>query len=186
VIVLHIVSDTVVIVMRKPRLSDIRVRTKLRPGDIGYLTYMHGALYAREHNYGIDFESYVAAGLADFQKNFDPARSRIWICEYRSKIVGAIALMNRGDSAQLRYFLLDPSCRGIGLGQKLMKLFMKFFKAAGYKHAYLMTTHELPAAAHLYTSFGFKLTNETPVTGVFGRPVREQRYDLLVNQITAR
>jgi hypothetical protein len=43
-----------------------------------------------------------------------------------------------------------------------------------------MTTHELPAAAHLYTSHGFKLTNEEPMTGVFGKPVREQRYDLVI------
>lgn len=167
--------------MRKPRLNDIRVRTKLRPGDLGYITFMHGRLYSKEYGYGLAFESYVAAGLADFEKKFDPARSRIWICEHREKIVGAIALMNRGDSAQLRYFLIDPAYRGIGLGQKLMKLFMKFLKAAGYKHAYLLTTHELPAAAHLYISYGFKLVNEEPVTGIFGKPVREQRYDLIVS-----
>jgi N-acetylglutamate synthase-like GNAT family acetyltransferase len=166
--------------MRKPQLRDIKVRTKLRPGDIGYITYLHGSLYSKEYGYGVEFESYVASGLADFQKKFDGARSRIWICEHRTKIVGVIALVNRGDSAQLRYFLIDPSYRGIGLGQKLMKLFMKFFKEAGYKHAYLMTTHELPAAAHLYTSHGFKLTNEEPMTGVFGKPVREQRYDLVI------
>lgn len=166
--------------MRRPRLRNIKVRTKLRPGDIGYITYLHGSLYSKECGYGVEFESYVAAGLADFQKKFDAARSRIWICEHRKKVVGSIALMNRGDSAQLRYFLIDPSCRGIGLGQKLMRLFMKFLREAGYKHAYLLTTHELPAAAHLYTAHGFKLTNEEPMTGVFGKPVREQRYDLVI------
>jgi N-acetylglutamate synthase-like GNAT family acetyltransferase len=165
--------------MKKPRLADIRIRTKFRPGDIGYVTYLHGILYKKEYRYGVDFESYVAAGLADFQKNYDPARSRIWICEYNKKIVGCIALVSRGDSAQLRYFLIDPSCRGIGLGQKLIRMWMKFLRDAGYKHAYLLTTHELPAAAHLYTSVGFTLTHETPVTGVFGKAVREQRYDLI-------
>jgi ribosomal protein S18 acetylase RimI-like enzyme len=166
--------------MKKPRLADIRIRTKIRPGDLGYLTYLHGTLYSSEYRYGIGFETYVAAGLAEFQKQFDPARSRIWICEYKQKLVGAIVLVNRGDSAQLRYFLVDPAVRGIGLGQKLMKLFLKFVRDTGYRHVYLLTTHEQEAAAHLYKSYGFKLTHEQPVTGVFGKPVREQRYDLIV------
>jgi ribosomal protein S18 acetylase RimI-like enzyme len=166
--------------MKKPSLADIRIRTKIRPGDIGYLTYLHGTLYSKEYGYGVDFETYVAAGLAEFKKQFDPARSRMWVCDYKQRMVGAIVLVNRGDSAQLRYFLIDPAFRGIGLGQKLMKLFMKFLRESGYRHVYLLTTHEQEAAAHLYKSYGFKLTNEEPVTGVFGKPVREQRYDLIV------
>ena len=164
--------------MRKPRLTEIRIRTSLKPGDIGYITYLHGALYSKENKYGVGFESYVAAGLAEFQKQYDPARSRIWICEYRKKIVGALALVDRGSSAQLRYFIIDPSCRGIGLGKKLMKLFMKFLKEKQYKHAYLLTTDELPVSAHLYTSHGFKVTEEKAGSPLFGKAVREQRYDL--------
>ena len=104
----------------------------------------------------------------------------MWICEHKKNIIGAIVLMNRGDSAQLRYFIIDPSYRGIGLGKKMVNLWMKFFRDCGYRHAYLLTTHEQRAAAHLYISHGFKLANEEPITGVFGKPVREQRYDLVV------
>jgi N-acetylglutamate synthase-like GNAT family acetyltransferase len=164
--------------MKKPGLSEIRVRTRLKPGDIGYIIYMHGTLYSRECKFGAGFESYVAEGLAEFLKHYDPMRSRVWICEYEKKIVGALALVDRGTSAQLRYFIIDPLFRGVGLGQKLMRLFLKFMKEKHYKHAYLLTTDELAAAAHLYKAYGFKLTEEKAGSPMFGRPVREQRYDL--------
>ena len=164
--------------MKKPKLSEIRIRTILRPGDIGYITYMHGTLYSKEYKFGIGFESYVAAGLAEFQATYDPMRSRVWMCEYKSKIVGALVLVDRSSSAQLRYFILDPVCRGIGLGKKLMKLFMKFVQQCRYPHVYLLTTDGLPASAHLFTSHGFTLTEDKAGSPIFGRPIRELRYDL--------
>lgn len=172
--------------MKQVRLADIRIRTRLRPGDIGYITYMHGVLYSTEYKYGTGFESYVAEGLAEFQKIYDPARSRIWVCEHNSRIVGALVLIDRGRSAQLRYFIIDPAYRGIGLGKKLMSLFMKFLRQCRYPHAYLLTTDELPASAHLYTSHGFRLTEQKPGAAIFGKVVREQRYDLDVPPPTIR
>jgi len=44
----------------------IVIRTELKAGDIGYVTYLHGILYKKEYNYSISFESYVAAGLHEF------------------------------------------------------------------------------------------------------------------------
>ena len=43
--------------MNKVSLDDISIRTELRPGDIGYVTYLHGVLYHREYGYGVQFES---------------------------------------------------------------------------------------------------------------------------------
>ena len=37
-------------------LDDISIRTELKPGDIGYVIYLHGDLYQREYGYGIQFE----------------------------------------------------------------------------------------------------------------------------------
>lgn len=161
-------------------LKDIRIRTTLKPGDIGAMVHQHGTLYSREYGYGTGFEAYVAEGLAEFHQAYDPSRSRVWICEHKKKMVGSLVLVDRGDSAQLRYFLIDPAYRGVGLGKKLMKLFMKFLVEHGYRRSYLLTTYELPTAAHLYVNHGFKLTSEEPVVGVFGKPVHEQRYDLFL------
>jgi peptidyl-dipeptidase Dcp len=84
------------------------------------------------------------------------------------------------DAAQLRYFLIDPRYRGIGLGKKLMELYMEFLHQCKYRSSYLWTTHELDAAASLYKKHGFKLTEEKESTA-FGKPLREQRYDLFID-----
>lgn len=155
----------------------INIRTELRPGDIGYITHLHGHLYSQEYNYGISFEAYVAQGLYEFYQNYNASRDRVWICEKDNSIVGFLLLMHRGPGvAQLRYFILTPEVRGLGLGNKLMELYMEFLKEKGYTHSYLWTTHELPAAAALYKKHGFVLTEEHASTA-FGKPLIEQRYD---------
>src|SRR5215467_9596671 len=102
------------------KLEDITIRIELKPGDIGYVIYMHGDLYRKECDYGIEFETYVAKGLAEFYEQYDPQKDRVWICELENKIIGFLALVHRGEAAQLRYFILNPGYRGIGLGNKLM------------------------------------------------------------------
>lgn len=165
--------------MNKVSLDDISIRTDLRPGDLGYVIYMHGTLYGREYNYGIQFESYVAKGLWEFYERYDPKRSRVWVCEHNNKIIGFLLLMDRGESAQLRYFLIEPEYRGIGLGSRLMGLYMDFLRECGYRKSYLWTTHELTTAASIYKRRGFLLTEEKESTS-FGKSLREQRYDLVL------
>ncbi len=165
--------------MNRISLEDISIRTELCPGDIGYVTYMHGALYSREYNYGLQFESYVAKGLCEFYEKYNPERNCIWACEHNHHMVGFLLLMDRGNAAQLRYFLIEPEYRGIGLGVKLLNLYMDFLHGCGYKESYLWTTHELYTAASLYTRLGFQLTEEKESTA-FGKPLREQRYDLVL------
>ena len=165
--------------MNKISLNEISIRSELRPGDIGYVTYMHGALYHREYHYGLQFENYVAKGLCEFYEQYDPGRNRIWACEYNQRMIGFLLLMDRGRAAQLRYFLIEPEYRGIGLGSKLMNLYMDFLHTCGYKASYLWTTHELSRAATLYMRHGFQLTEEKESTA-FGKPLREQRYDLKI------
>ena len=160
-------------------LADISIRTVLQPGDIGYVVYMHGSLYGSEYNYGIQFETYVAKGLCEFYEKYDPTRNRVWVCEHNNRMMGFLLLMDRGESAQLRYFLIEPEYRGIGLGSRLMRLYMDFLREHGYRQSYLWTTHELATAASLYKRFGFQLTEEKESSS-FGKPLREQRYDLVL------
>src|SRR5919106_4553307 len=162
-------------------LADISIRTRLQSGDIGYVTYLHGVLYKKEYNYGIQFESYVAKGLSEFYEKYNPERNRIWACEHNDQMIGFLLLMDRGRAAQLRYFLIEPEYRGLGLGSKLLNLYMDFLRKCGYKESYLWTTHELSTAAFLYKRFGFQLTEEKEST-VFGKPLKEQRYDLVLSQ----
>lgn len=161
-------------------INDIKIRTVIRPGDLGYVIYRHGKLYGDEYNYGVGFETYVGLGLHEFYKNYDAEKDRVWICEHKDKMIGFVLLMHReNNSAQLRYFYLEPEYRGIGLGKKLMGLYMDFLREKGYQSSYLWTTHELSAAASLYTRHGFKLT-ESKQSLAFEKPLNEERYDLKI------
>jgi peptidyl-dipeptidase Dcp len=166
--------------MNEFSLNDISIRTELRPGDIGNIMSMHGRLYYQEYGYTRPFEMYVAQSLAEFIEKYNPARNRIWICEHNDRMIGTLVLMDRGQAAQLRYFLLEPEYRGIGLGSKLMDLFMEFLRGCGYKSSYLWTTEQQLTAAKLYKRYGYALTEEKPSTS-FGVSLVEQCCDLILS-----
>jgi GNAT superfamily N-acetyltransferase len=161
-------------------LDELSIRTDLRPGDLGFVIYRHGTLYSQEYGYSVQFENYVAKGLCEFYEKYDPTRNRVWISEHNGRRIGFLLLMDRGEAAQLRYFLIEPEYRGIGLGSKLLNLYMDFLHECGYKTSYLWTTHELYAAASLYKRLGFQLTEEK-ASSAFGKPLIEQRYDLTLS-----
>jgi GNAT superfamily N-acetyltransferase len=166
--------------MNNVSLTELSIRTDLRPGDLGFVIYRHGALYSQEYGYSVQFENYVAKGLCEFYEKYDPTRNRVWISEHNGRRIGFLLLMDRGEAAQLRYFLIEPEYRGIGLGSKLLNLYMDFLHECGYKTSYLWTTHELYAAASLYKRLGFQLTEEK-ASSAFGKPLIEQRYDLTLS-----
>ncbi len=154
----------------RPRLDQITIRTTYQPGDIGYLTWMHGEYY----DFGIHFEAYVARTLADFYEQLNPERECYWIAEHQGKMVGHISLKDTNGIAQLRYFLINPEYRGIGLGKKLMTCFMNFLKEVGYSSSFLLTTSSLKTAAHLYEKHGYRYVSHTFTD--YG--LEERRYEL--------
>ena len=159
---------------------DITIRHTLRPGDIGYVTYLHGTLYAAEYGWDHTFEAYVAGPLAEFGKSHND-RERIWIVEKDGKVAGSIAIVGAStDEAQLRFFLLHPSLRGQGIGRILMDDAIRFCRESHYSRVFLWTESALTAAASLYASSDFQLTEEN-THELWGLVVTEQRYDLTLS-----
>jgi N-acetylglutamate synthase-like GNAT family acetyltransferase len=157
--------------------ANIVVRHNLKPGDIGYLTYLHGVLYAEDQGWDHRFEAYVAGPLGEFARSHS-ARERIWIVEHDAKVAGSIAIVEVSkELAQLRWFLLHTDLRGKGIGRILIDEAIAFCKACDYSSVFLWTVSALAAAAKLYQSVGFQLTEETTHES-WGALVTEQRYDL--------
>lgn len=163
------------------RPDDIMCRNELRPGDLGYVAYLHGQIYAKECGYGLGFEAYVLQGLQEFACQYDPKKDKVWVCEHDNHIVGFLLGAHRPDSLQLRYFILLPEYRGLGLGKKLMTEFLAFMKHSHYTRAYLWTTNEQHAATSLYTRHGFRLIEEKH-SATFDKQLTERKYEL---QLTA-
>ncbi len=162
-------------------IEDIAIRTDIRPGDLGYVIYRHGKLYSEESNFGVLFEMYVAEGMSEFYTNYNPELDRVWICEDQGKMIGFLLLMHRQNkTAQLRYFFLEPEYRGIGLGKKLMMLFMEFLTEKQFRSVFLLTVARQSSAIALYKRYGFSLIEEVD-SAIFGEPLKEQRYELHLN-----
>ncbi len=154
---------------------DFKIRTR-RPGDAGYIVFRHGVLYEREYELDQVFEKYVLAGLLAFLEN--PAGGEIWLAESEDRIAGFIALVRIDlQTAQLRWFLIEPEFRGCGLGRRLMDTLMAFCRQQGYQHIFLWTFQGLDAATHLYEQYGFRLTEEKP-NNTWKNQLTEQRWDL--------
>ncbi len=134
-----------------------------RPGDMGWVTSAHGALYAQEYGWDISFEALVAKITAEFIEKFDPARERCWIAELDGAPVGSVFVVRKTDAiAKLRLLIVDPKARGLGLGKRLVDECLRFATDAGYSSMTLWTQSILTSARGIYQRAGFKLATEEP------------------------
>lgn len=142
--------------------SNVRIRHNLKPGDIGYLTYLPGVLYTEKYGWDYTLEAYVAGPLSKFAQSH-AVREQIWIVEKDEMVTGSIAIVEASrEEAQLNWLLLHPTLRGHGVGNILVAEAINFCKHHGYSAVFLWTVSSLTAAAHLYKSAGFQLTQENP------------------------
>ncbi len=157
--------------------NSISLRQDIRPGDVGFITYLHAILYAPEQGWDHTFDSYVAIPLAEFSKRRSP-QERIWILEKSGRIAGSVAVVRFSEEeAQLRWLLLCPEMRGRGLGRRLVEEAVAFSRRCGYDSIFLWTVDTLPAAAGLYRSVGFRET-EKVTHELWGSVVTEVKYEL--------
>jgi GNAT superfamily N-acetyltransferase len=155
----------------------ITLRTTLRPGDVGAIVQLHGSIYAREQSFDPTFEAYVAGPLAEFVLH-PLERQQLWIAERDESLVGCIAIVAADEwTAQLRWFLVTPAARGVGLGRRLIHEAIAFSRMSGYDAIILWTVSALTTAARLYEQAGFRKTEEHAARR-WGVNVVEEKYEL--------
>jgi ribosomal protein S18 acetylase RimI-like enzyme len=174
------------------RDTHITLLHELRPGDIGTIVRMHGTIYAVENGFDVTFEAYVAAPLGEFVSSGCKG-GRIWLAEQNGEVVGCIAIVpalpnqvpsdqhqstpTQTNQAQLRWFLVDPRARGLGVGRRLIESAVTFAREQGYQSMILWTVSELTAAASLYRAVGFRKIHEAPAFH-WGKNVTEECYQM--------
>ena len=155
----------------------MNLRTYFKPGDIGYITYLHGTLYAAEYGLDHTFEGYVAAGLGQFANTYTSDHDYFAVAELDGTIVGSVAIVGQPDrTAQLRWFLVHPDARGHGLGTGLLREAVDFCRQRNYKSVFLWTISELKTAARLYRDAGFQLTEQN-THEIWGAVRTEEKYE---------
>lgn len=144
----------------QPSMASILLRSPA-PGDLGWVVQFHGALYAQEYAWDEHFEALVAEIIARFVRHDDPKRQRCWIAERDGQNVGCVFCVQQSKSiAQLRLLLVEPECRGMGVGTRLVAECVQFAKSAGYRKLVLWTNDVLHAARQIYQKAGFRLVRE--------------------------
>jgi DNA-binding MarR family transcriptional regulator/N-acetylglutamate synthase-like GNAT family acetyltransferase len=129
-----------------------------RPGDMGWITARHGALYTEEYGLNHKMEAYVAEVVAKFLRDFNPAREHCWIAEQDGAPIGSVFLVKESETVgKLRLLIVEPKARGLGVGRRLVEECVRFARQAGYSEVTLWTHSILIAARRIYDSVGFKI-----------------------------
>ena len=102
----------------------------------------------------------------------------IYLLEKDDALCGCIAIAHvTNDTAQLRFFFVDPRLRGFGAGDLLIEYALAFCKEKRYRNVFLWTCSHLASARHLYQKHGFQPTQTHP-NDEWGAPVTEERWEL--------
>ena len=158
--------------------SEIFTIRSYKPGDIGYITYRHGVIYADEYHLDKTFEAYVAKYLAKFVENYDPSKEHLWVVEKGNEPIGSIAIVNVDSKiAQLRWLLVEPYARNKGIGTKLMHEALNFCRHQGYQSIILGTFSDLKIARKLYSKNEFQLM-ESKKHLIWGQELTEEQWEL--------
>ncbi len=148
---------------------------------------MHAVTYARIAGFGRSFESNVAAGLAEFVLRLDNPRNEIWAAVHSGVVIGSVTIDGEDmgpDRAHLRWFIVDESVRGSGIGRQLLARALAFCDRQGFAETHLWTFQGLDAARRLYEAQGFALVEERPGRQ-WGEEVLEQRFVRLASPPTS-
>jgi len=151
-----------------------------RAEDMDVVVRQEGAGYTEQYGWDETFEALVARIVDEFVRNFDPLGERCWIAEIDGKSVGHIFLVrhpSEADTAKLRLLYVDPSARGRGLGDALVKECVRFAREAGYKRMELWTQSILTGAHRIYERAGFRLVKEERHHS-FGKDLVGQTWEL--------
>lgn len=147
--------------------------------DIDFIISNQINLYEKEYGFTTEtWKSYITDGVQEMIQKFNIQKDCIYIVEHKNKPAGCVAITHTDeDTAQLRFFFVDASLRGLGAGNQLIQKVLDFCKEKKYKHIFLWTFSALEAARHLYSKNGFQLT-ETHENKDWGSPIVEEKWEL--------
>jgi len=144
-----------------------RLTRGYRPGLIAHVIAMHMSYYAPRWGFGALFESKLAQEMGEFHSRYDSGRDLfVTAVDANDEIIGSITVdgaATEAEGAHLRWFIVNETLAGRGIGSVLMESCMTFLKEKGYQRAYLTTFQGLDAARRLYERHGFVLTEERQV-----------------------
>ena len=114
-----------------------------------------------------DAGAYPMEDLEKIAEHYHGAGCTFLVAEDERKIVGTCGVKREdAKTAILRRFFVDPSCRGKGVGTRLLKEALEFCKAQGFREVIIRTSSRMEQAIRLCSSLGFKEQGRWTLGGV--------------------
>jgi GNAT superfamily N-acetyltransferase len=154
-----------------------QIRSDWREGDVERIVDLHRRGYQGEGgHYGPDFLDHVRHTVEEADIPSRPG-SCVWFVEMDGETVGCAAVVDRGETGQLRWVVLTPETRGLGLGRKLLDAAMKHAGRQDWTSIYLETTDGLETSMALYKRLGFEteIAEDRPLWHGGGRFIQMRR-----------
>ncbi len=156
-----------------------RILPCLIPGAMAASSALQTQYYARDHGFGVFFETGRMQDIAEFLARYNADRDGVWVVVDSGRVLGTVVIDGGADDdptcAQLRWFVMADALRGRGIGRRLMSAAMQFAQGR-YARVRLGTFAGLDAARHLYEEFGFRKVQEGSTT-TWGPEVLEQHWE---------
>ena len=147
----------------RDKITGFTIATGYAPTLLGRMvTMLHGYMN-RHFGFGRAFETRISTDCAEFLSRIESPRNQIWRAELGDEIVGTLSIDGEdlGDNlAHLRWFAVDDSIQGGGVGNALLTAALEFCDQSGFRETQLWTVKGLDAARRLYERRGFELVEE--------------------------
>ena len=165
--------------IERSTIDQITIRRTLKEDDGPAIGELHRRVYMTEHGLNDRFTESVDDDVARAIASGWPERcGAVWLVDRGGPLLGALALTDEGDGrGRVRWFALDCSLRGQGLGRSLFHELLVQARAQNLTKLCLETIKPLTVAARIYTSSGFRVVWERERTD-WGPPVVYQGYEL--------
>ncbi len=129
--------------------------------------------YARRHGFNGAFADERRRDIGTFLAEHDASRDGVWLLADGGRVLGSIAIDARGETPELRWFIVDEALHGRGWGRRLMQAAMDHCRSR-HDRVVLHTFSALAEARRLYEAFGFaQIGGESVYTG-YGAPIVDQ------------
>lgn len=115
--------------------------------------------------------------LATLPGKYAAPSGQILLAQVDGVAVGCVALraMDKANSAEMKRLYVQPSARGLRLGEQLAVAICDQARQKGYSYIYLDTLTTMPAAVALYEKLGFE-----PTEAYIYNPLPDVQYYRLV------
>lgn len=111
-------------------------------------------------DFGFDYNPVYDYDLEDPNKYYIEKGGMFYVLKINNKIVGTVAIINKGKTAELKRLYVDKNYQGKKFGSMLIDKAIQFSKDNGFSKLELETNKKFNKAHILYQRRGFKTVRE--------------------------